>query len=161
MDMTEKTVHRNYVYRGKILSRCAATTLCAPTAAPANGKSWNIRAARAYCTRKTERLLFVRQYRYAYGEVVTGNPRGETQSRGRTPPRRRPGSWREEAGRKSGGAAAALYDVSHAGVHRRKHLHIPRGRRQADRGASRRRGVCVGGVDPRGKGAGNAGNGRD
>lgn len=76
MDFTEKTVSKNYVYQGKILS------LRNDDALTADGKACKreiVEHSGGACVLYAEKgkLLFVKQYRYAYGEEVLEIPAGK------------------------------------------------------------------------------------
>ncbi len=76
MDYTEKTVKKNYIYKGKILS------LRKDDALLSNGKPCVreiIEHSGGACALYIEKgkALFVRQYRYAYGESVYEIPAGK------------------------------------------------------------------------------------
>ena len=76
MDMTEKTVHRNYIYRGKILTlRC--DDALRPDGRPCKREIVEHPGGACVLYAENGKLLFVRQYRYAYGEVVTEIPAGK------------------------------------------------------------------------------------
>ncbi len=76
MDYIEKTVQKNYIYKGKILSlRCDDALL--PDGKPC--KREIIEHSGGVCVLYVEKdkALFVRQYRYAYGESVYELPAGK------------------------------------------------------------------------------------
>ena len=76
MDYIEKTVQKNYIYKGKILSlRCDDALL--PDGKPC--KREIIEHSGGVCVLYVEKdkVLFVRQYRYAYGESVYELPAGK------------------------------------------------------------------------------------
>ena len=76
MDYVEKTIHKNYVYKGKILN------LRADDAQLPDGKPCKreiIEHSGGACVLYVEegKVLFVRQYRYAYGESIYEIPAGK------------------------------------------------------------------------------------
>ena len=76
MDYVEKTIHKNYVYKGKILN------LRADDAQLPDGKPCKreiIEHSGGACVLYVEdgNVLFVRQYRYAYGESIYEIPAGK------------------------------------------------------------------------------------
>ena len=76
MAYEEKTVRKNYIYQGKILSlRCDDAVLQDGTAC----KREIVEHSGGACVLYIEngRVLFVRQYRYAYGEEVLEIPAGK------------------------------------------------------------------------------------
>ena len=76
MDLTEKTVNKNYVYRGKILSvRC--DDALRPDGRPCKRELVEHPGGACVLYAEEGKLLFVRQYRYAYGEVVLEIPAGK------------------------------------------------------------------------------------
>ncbi len=100
MDYVEKTVSKNYVYKGKIITvRC-------DDALTADGKpckreiiEHNGGACVLYV--EDEKILFVRQYRYAYGESVYEIPAGKLE-KGEDPMSAAMRELEEEAGVKAG-----------------------------------------------------------
>jgi ADP-ribose pyrophosphatase len=96
MDLTEKTVSKNYVYKGKILSLRCDDALCA------DGKPCKreiIEHSGGACVLYEEegRVLLVRQYRYAYGECVLEVPAGKI-DKGENPKNTALRELEEEAG---------------------------------------------------------------
>lgn len=76
MDLTEKTVSKNYVFQGKIISvRNDDATL--PDGAPCKREIVEHGGGACVLYVKEGKALFVRQYRYAYGEVVLEIPAGK------------------------------------------------------------------------------------
>lgn len=76
MDYIEKTVKKNYIYQGKILTlRCDDALL--PNGAPC--KREIIEHSGGACVLYVEdgKVLLVRQYRYAYGESIYEIPAGK------------------------------------------------------------------------------------
>lgn len=79
MDLTEKTVHKRYVYEGKIISvRC--DDALRPDGKPC--KREVIEHPGGACVLYVEegRMLFVKQFRYAYGEVLYELPAGKLEA---------------------------------------------------------------------------------
>jgi ADP-ribose pyrophosphatase len=76
MDMTEKTVRKNYVYEGKIISVRSDDALL-PDGSPC--KREIIEHSGGACVLYVEdgKVLLVKQYRYAYGEEVYEIPAGK------------------------------------------------------------------------------------
>lgn len=76
MELTEKTVKKNYVYNGKIISvRC--DDALRPDGKPCKREMIEHPGGACVLYVKDGRMLFVRQYRYAYGEIVTEIPAGK------------------------------------------------------------------------------------
>lgn len=76
MDLTEKTVSKNYVYRGKIFSlRC--DDALRPDGRPCKREIVEHSGGACVLYAEEGKILFVRQYRYAYGEVVLEIPAGK------------------------------------------------------------------------------------
>ncbi len=76
MDMTEKTVQKNYVYEGKILKLRSDDALL-PDGTPC--KREIVEHSGGACVLYVEdgKVLLVKQYRYAYGEEVYEIPAGK------------------------------------------------------------------------------------
>ncbi len=100
MDYTEKTVSKNYVFKGKLLTvRC-------DDALTADGKPCKreiIEHPGGACVLyvEDEKILLVRQYRYAYGESVYEIPAGKLDA-GEDPMAAAARELEEEAGLKAG-----------------------------------------------------------
>jgi len=76
MNMTETTLKKNYVYNGKIISvRCDDAAL--PDGRPCKREIVEHPGGACVLYVENGRMLFVRQYRYAYGEVVLEIPAGK------------------------------------------------------------------------------------
>ena len=76
MDFTEKTVKKNYVYRGKILNvRCDDAAL--PDGRACKREIVEHHGGAAVLCVRGGKIAFVRQYRYAYGESVLEIPAGK------------------------------------------------------------------------------------
>ena len=76
MDYVEKTIKRHYIYRGSILSlRCDDAELIDGTPCKREIVEHSGGACVLYV--KENKILFVRQYRYAYGESVLELPAGK------------------------------------------------------------------------------------
>ena len=100
MDYVEKTVSKNYLYKGKIL------TLRKDDALTADGKPCIreiIEHSGGACVLYVEddKVLLVRQYRYAYGESVYEIPAGKL-DKGEDPAKAAARELEEEAGLKAG-----------------------------------------------------------
>ena len=99
MDYVEKTVKKNYVYEGKILTlRCDDAEL--PDGKPC--KREIIEHSGGACVLYVEegKALFVRQYRYAYGESIYEIPAGKLE-KGEDPAKAAARELEEEAGVKA------------------------------------------------------------
>lgn len=76
MDYVEKTVNKNYVYKGKILTlRCDDALL--PSGKPCKREIIEHSGGACVLYVEENKVLFVRQYRYAYGESVYEIPAGK------------------------------------------------------------------------------------
>ena len=100
MDYVEKTVSKNYLYKGKIL------TLRKDDALTADGKPCIreiIEHSGGACVLYVEddKVLLVRQYRYAYGESIYEIPAGKL-DKGEDPAKAAARELEEEAGLKAG-----------------------------------------------------------
>ncbi len=77
MDLTEKTINNNVIFEGKVL------TLCHDDVLLPNGKTGKreiVKHRGGVCVApltENNELIFVRQFRYAYGEVVLELPAGK------------------------------------------------------------------------------------
>ncbi len=101
MDLTEKTVNKNYVYRGKIITlRC--DDALRPDGRPCKREIVEHPGGACVLYAENGKLLFVRQYRYAYGEVVTEIPAGKLNP-GEDPAEAAARELEEEAGVKAEG----------------------------------------------------------
>lgn len=78
MDLTEKTVNRNYIYKGKILSLRRDDALL-PDGKPCVREIVEHCAGAAVLYVADGKIAFVRQFRYAYGEVITEIPAGKVE----------------------------------------------------------------------------------
>lgn len=76
MEYTEKTVAKRYIYKGAILNlRCDEAEL--PSGAPCKREIVEHSGGACVLYEQNGKLLFVRQYRYAYGESVWEIPAGK------------------------------------------------------------------------------------
>lgn len=76
MDFTEKTVRKNYIYRGKILNlRCDDAEL--PDGKPCKREIVEHSGGAAVLCVKDGKVALVKQYRYAYGEELYEIPAGK------------------------------------------------------------------------------------
>ncbi len=76
MDMTEKTVNKNYVYQGKIISvRCDDALL--PDGKPCKREIVEHSGGACVLYIENDAVLLVKQYRYAYGETLYEIPAGK------------------------------------------------------------------------------------
>ncbi|MBQ9118360.1 MAG: NUDIX hydrolase [Clostridia bacterium] len=76
MDLTERTVGKNYVYQGKIISVRNDDALL-PDGAPCKREIVEHSGGACILYVKEGKILFIKQYRYAYGEVVLEIPAGK------------------------------------------------------------------------------------
>ncbi len=76
MELTEKTVSKNYVYKGKILSLRNDDALCAD-GTPCKREIVEHSGGACVLYEENDKILFVKQYRYAYGECVLEIPAGK------------------------------------------------------------------------------------
>ncbi len=76
MDYVEKTIKKNYVYRGKILTVCC-DDVALPDGTPCTREIIEHNGGACVLYVKEDKVLFVRQYRYAYGESVYEIPAGK------------------------------------------------------------------------------------
>ena len=77
MDLTEKTIKSNVIFEGKVLTLCHDDVLL-PNGS--TGKREIVKHRGGVCIApltENNELIFVRQYRYAYGEVVLELPAGK------------------------------------------------------------------------------------
>lgn len=97
MDLTEKTVKRNYIYNGKILSLRRDDALL-PDGKPCVREIVEHSGGAAVLYLAPDgRIPFVKQYRYAYGEVVCEIPAGKLE-KGENPEAAALRELREEVG---------------------------------------------------------------
>ena len=76
MDYIEKTVQKNYIYRGKILTlRCDDALL--PDGKPCKREIIEHSGGACVLYVENDKVLLVRQYRYAYGESLYEIPAGK------------------------------------------------------------------------------------
>ena len=76
MDYTEKTVKKNYVFRGKILTvRCDDALL--PDGRPCTREIIEHNGGACVLYEENGKILLVRQYRYPYGESILEVPAGK------------------------------------------------------------------------------------
>lgn len=76
MDLTERTIKKNYVYDGKIISvRCDEAER--PDGKPCKRELVEHPGGACVLFEENGSILFVRQFRYAYGEVVCELPAGK------------------------------------------------------------------------------------
>lgn len=76
MDLTEKTVKKNYVYRGKIISvRC--DDALRPDGTPCRRETIEHPGGAGVLYVEDGKVLLVKQYRYPYGEVLFEIPAGK------------------------------------------------------------------------------------
>ncbi len=99
MDYVEKTVKKNYIYEGKILTlRCDDAEL--PDGKPCKREIIEHSGGACVLYVHDERVLLVRQYRYAYGESVYELPAGKLE-KGEDPAKAAARELEEEAGLKA------------------------------------------------------------
>ena len=76
MDLEEKTVQKNYIYRGKIVNlRCDAAVL--PDGRPCKREVIEHSGGAAVLCVQGGKVALVRQFRYAYGEAIYEIPAGK------------------------------------------------------------------------------------
>lgn len=76
MDLEEKTVQKNYVYRGKIINlRCDDAVL--PDGRPCKREIIEHSGGASVLCVRDGKVALVRQYRYAYGEAICEIPAGK------------------------------------------------------------------------------------
>lgn len=108
MDMTEKTVNKNYVFQGKIISvRCDDALL--PDGKPCKREIVEHSGGACVLYVENEAVLLVKQYRYAYGEVLYEIPAGKLE-KGEDPALAALRELEEEAGIKAGFAKLLFVD---------------------------------------------------
>ncbi len=96
MDYVEKTVKKNYIYEGKILTlRCDDAQL--PDGKPCKREIIEHSGGACVLYVKDEKVLLVRQYRYAYGESIYELPAGKLE-KGEDPAKAAARELEEEAG---------------------------------------------------------------
>lgn len=99
MDYVEKTVKKNYQYKGKILSlRCDDALL--PDGKPCKREIVEHSGGACVLYVENENVLLVRQYRYAYGESIYEIPAGKL-NEGEDPAQAALRELEEEAGVKA------------------------------------------------------------
>ena len=99
-DYVEKTVRKNYVYQGKILAlRCDDALL--PNGEPCKREIIEHSGGACVLYVEEDKVLLVRQYRYAYGESVYEIPAGKLE-KGEDPVLAAARELEEEAGVKAG-----------------------------------------------------------
>lgn len=76
MDLTEKTVNKNYIYKGKILNLRVDDVLL-PDGKPAKREIVEHSGGSAVYCEKDGKVLFVRQFRYPYKKVIYEIPAGK------------------------------------------------------------------------------------
>ena len=76
MDLTEKTLKKNYVFQGRIIS-VRNDNAALPDGAPCKREIVEHSGGACVLYVKEGKALFVKQYRYAYGEVVYEIPAGK------------------------------------------------------------------------------------
>ena len=76
MDLTEKTVNKNYIYNGKILNLRVDDVLL-PDGKPAKREIVEHSGGSAVYCEKDGKVLFVRQFRYPYKKVIYEIPAGK------------------------------------------------------------------------------------
>ena len=100
MDYVEKTLKKNYVYKGKILTlRCDDAEL--PDGKPCKREIIEHSGGACVLYVEEDKVLLVRQYRYAYGESIYEIPAGKLEL-GEDPMMAAARELEEEAGVKAG-----------------------------------------------------------
>ena len=100
MDLTEKTISKNYVFKGKIINVRHDDALL-PNGAPCKREIVEHSGGACVLYAKEGKILFVRQYRYAYGEVLWEIPAGKLNA-GEDPKEAAGRELEEEAGIRAG-----------------------------------------------------------
>ncbi len=99
MDYVEKTIKKNYIYEGKILTlRCDDAEL--PDGKPCKREIIEHSGGACVLFVREGKVLLVRQYRYAYGESVYELPAGKLE-KGEDPAKAAARELEEEAGLKA------------------------------------------------------------
>ena len=96
MELTEKTVSKNYVYRGKIITVRADDAL-RPDGKPCKRELIEHPGGACVLYAEEGKILLVKQFRYPYGEVVCDIPAGKLE-RGEDPMKAAARELEEEAG---------------------------------------------------------------
>ncbi|MBQ8885154.1 MAG: NUDIX hydrolase [Clostridia bacterium] len=96
MQLTETTVQKNYVYRGKIISVRSDDALL-PDGSPCKRELIEHSGGAAVLYVEDGKLLLVKQFRYAYGEVIYEIPAGKLE-KGEDPKQAALRELEEEAG---------------------------------------------------------------
>ena len=113
MDMTEKTVKKNYVYQGKIISvRCDDAML--PDGNPCKREIIEHSGGACVLYVENDAVLLVKQYRYAYGELLYEIPAGKLE-KGEDPCLAALRELEEEAGIKADSAKLLFVDYPSPG----------------------------------------------
>ena len=113
MDMIEKTVEKKYVYQGKILSvRCDDSLL--PDGKPCKREIIEHSGGACVLYIENESVLLVKQYRYAYGELLYEIPAGKLE-KGEDPANTALRELEEEAGIKAEKAELLFVDYPSPG----------------------------------------------
>lgn len=113
MDMIEKTVEKKYVYQGKILSvRCDDALL--PDGKPCKREIIEHSGGACVLYIENESVLLVKQYRYAYGELLYEIPAGKLE-KGEDPANTALRELEEEAGIKAEKAELLFVDYPSPG----------------------------------------------
>ena len=99
MDYVEKTIKKNYVYQGKILS-LRRDDVSLPDGNIAIREIIDHDGGACVLYVRDEKVLFVRQYRYAYGESIYEIPAGKLE-KGEDPKKAAARELEEEAGVKT------------------------------------------------------------
>ena len=99
MDYVEKTVTKNYIYQGKILTVRKDDALL-PNGEPCIREIIEHSGGACVLYVENEKILFVRQYRYAYGESLYEIPAGKLE-KGEDPIKAAMRELEEEAGIRS------------------------------------------------------------
>lgn len=96
MDFTEKTVRKNYVYRGKIINVRSDDAL-RPDGRPCRREMVEHPGGACVLYAEDGKILLVKQYRYAYGEILYEIPAGKLEP-GEDPKKAAARELEEEAG---------------------------------------------------------------
>ena len=100
MNYEEKTLQKNYVYKGKILT-LRDDEVVLPNGTMAHREIIEHSGGACVLYVEDEKILFVKQYRYAYGEIMYEIPAGKL-DKGEEPIKAAARELEEEAGLKAG-----------------------------------------------------------
>lgn len=121
MDLTEKTIQKNYIYRGKIINlRCDDAQL--PDGRPCKREMVEHPGGSSILCVRDGKILLERQYRYAYSKVIWEIPAGKIDP-GEDPALAAIRELKEEAGLIAR-EVRPLHALSYARLYQRIALHL-------------------------------------